>query len=360
MEFAVETSTIKGYDRFQGNFLKSRCLKIELKCRCLATLTIDSIDTAQRPLQYISMTSDIQMAVVESKIDCRTAGTMKSCRRPAPDPGVFAVGKTLMTRHNLKPTCLLGAVLLMQAGALMGLVNSASAQGPEVGPGMESPDDGRRSRSDRGSRGDRGDRGGRGRREDMGSGDQPAGNQPPGKPGAKPKVRVGRYGPKAALPPATLPAQYAARDANRDGQIGLYEWSKTDISTFNSLDANRDGFLVPAELVNPAKPGMTVAVASPSAPAVTGAATVAAPASSAPAKPLAPAGPPVDPKTAAAESAFDFLDKEDASGKKDGLLSAEEWERSRNARKLFTDAKVEVQIPLSKAKFVENYVKLSK
>lgn len=285
---------------------------------------------------------------------------MVLCSWQSPDPCGSAVGKTLMNRHNLKSACIFGAVLLMQAAALMGLVNSASAQGPEAGSGMESADDGRRSRSDRGSRGDRGDRGGRGRREDMGSGNQPPGNQPAGKPGAKPKVRVGRVGPKAGLPPTTLPAQYVARDTNRDGQIGLYEWSKTDISMFNSLDANRDGFLVPAELVNPAKPGMTVAAASPVTPAVTGAVTVAAPAAGSPAKPPAPAGPPVDPKTAAAESAFDFLDKEDAGGKKDGLLSAEEWERSRNARKLFTDAKVEVQIPLSKAKFVENYVKLSK
>ena len=64
---------------------------------------------------------------------------------------------------------------------------------------------------------------------------------------------------------------------------------------------------------------------------------------------------PTAAKTAEAESAFEGLDSN-----KDGALSTEEWERSRNARKRFADAKVEIQMPLLKAKFVENYVKLSK
>lgn len=197
------------------------------------------------------------------------------------------------------------------------------------------------------------------------------GSSPPGKPGAKAKVRVGRVGPKAALAPATLPAQYAARDINQDGQIGLYEWSRTDLATFNRLDVNHDGFLIPSELASPTPTGSpagtpsganTSVATNPAATPATStiAATGGSPGTAPPSVtamtvPAASAGPAKDLKTVAAESAFDFLDQE-----KDGKLSEEEWQRSRNARKMFSDAKVEVQMPLSKEKFVEHYIKLSK
>ncbi len=267
-----------------------------------------------------------------------------------------------MIRHNLICFRILGFILMMQTAGLVFLPGTAVAQDEDPPAASDSPDNGGRSRGDRGDRGSRGgDRGSRGRRDESGAGNQPASTPQPGKPGTKPKVRVGRVGPKSPIPPATLPAQYVARDTNRDGQIGLYEWSKTDISTFNRLDTNRDGFLVPSELANPgsggAAPAVTSTTGTTSTPAATGAGSFTTTTVSAAAKPAAPAGPSADPKVAAAESAFDFLD---SSGTKDGLLSAEEWERSRGARKMFTDAKVEVQIPLTKAKFVENYVKLSK
>lgn len=237
-------------------------------------------------------------------------------------------------------------------------------------------------RDDRGDRSDRGDRGDRGRSERGGGtgrsdGDSNSGGDrrdfggrregsPPSTPGTpagktKSKVRVGRVGPKVNLPPAALPAQYSARDVNKDGQIGMYEWSKTDLSTFIRLDTNRDGFLVPAEL---AAPGSTAqpAVAGSSAvivPRSSGGFTPPAamngrPMTSVPTAAAAVNAPPADLKTVAAESAFDYLDKD-----KDGALSQEELERSRNARKLFTDAKLEIQYPFPKQKFVENYVKLS-
>ena len=259
------------------------------------------------------------------------------------------------------------------------------------GPPSDSPQGEGRSRGDRGGRGERSRGGGRGGdvgRSDgsgnAGSGDErrgsrmgrrgetapgsngaSPGSQPPGKPGTKPKVRVGRVGPKPALPPATLPAQYASRDINQDGQIGLYEWSRTDFSTFQRLDTNRDGFLTPAELVNPAPAGSATAtattvstgtgyIATPATRAVAATSPVPKAAPGA-AQPTAASAPPGDLKTVAAESAFDFLDQE-----KDGKLSEEEWQRSRNARKMFADAKVEIQMPLTKAKFVEHYIKLSK
>lgn len=268
------------------------------------------------------------------------------------------VGRNPMLRHNLISCGMLGIILIVQVAGWTFLAGTVAAQDEDPPAASDSLDNGGRSRGDRG---DRGGRGGRGRRDEASSGNQQASTPQPGKPGTKPKVRVGRVGPKSALHPVTLPAQYVARDTNRDGQIGLYEWSKTDISTFNKLDTNRDGFLVPAELASPGSGGAPPAIASTSTatpvPSAAGTGSFATTAASAPVKPATASTPSADPKVAAAESAFDFLD---SSGTKDGLLSAEEWERSRGARKMFTDAKVEVQIPLSKAKFVENYVKLSK
>ena len=262
---------------------------------------------------------------------------------------------------------------LWVAGAASLILTGAEAQAQSdddyLPPAFESSDNegdrgGRGGRGVGGERGEsRGDRGfgGRGfgdrgfggrefggRRNGLDSGNPPGG-QAPGPAGAKPKVRVGRVGPKP--PPAPkLPADYVGRDTNRDGQIGLYEWSKNDLSTFSRLDTNRDGFLVPAELVNPGSGSRGSAVANVIVPTGKG---PAATFTSSSATVAAPGAPAADPKIADAGNAFDFLD-----ANKDGALSAEEWERSRNARKRFADAKFEVQIPLTKAKFVENYVKL--
>ncbi|MES2792366.1 MAG: hypothetical protein V4719_22300 [Planctomycetota bacterium] len=241
-------------------------------------------------------------------------------------------------------------------------------------PGSMSPssDGGGRSRGDRGDRGssDRGSRGGGPGGGDMGSsrgsrggrGESSSGTSTPGKPGTPSKVRVGRVGPKLAQASVTLPSQYSGRDINRDGQIGLYEWSRTDLSTFRRLDTNGDGFLTAAELASPGSGTTLSSTSSGGATTFTSSAAVSTntPGASVAAKPATPSGPPADPKVAGAEMAFDYLDKEDASGKKDGVLSAEEFARSRNASKMFADAKIEIQYPLTKQKFVENYVKLSK
>lgn len=185
--------------------------------------------------------------------------------------------------------------------------------------------------------------GSRGRRSDG----APAG--PGGKTDPKSKVRVGRVGPKANLPPTTLPAQYVARDTNQDGQIGMYEWSKTDLSTFRRLDIDGDGFITPEELASPGSGtgGGSTTVASTSGSGTSRTGSVAKPA-------VAPSGPPADLKTVAAQGAFDFLDND-----KNGQLTEEEWGRGRYAKKLFTEANVVVTFPLAKEKFVETYVKLA-
>ncbi len=57
----------------------------------------------------------------------------------------------------------------------------------------------------------------------------------------------GRKGAKPRMVP-TLPQEYAALDKNGDGQIGMYEWSRTKYAEFVKLDKNGDGFLTPQEL----------------------------------------------------------------------------------------------------------------
>src|SRR3979411_2116467 len=60
------------------------------------------------------------------------------------------------------------------------------------------------------------------------------------KPTPKPRIRWAK-----AL---KLPDQYRSRDVDKDGQIGMYEWPRSDFATFRKLDLNHDGFLTPQEL----------------------------------------------------------------------------------------------------------------
>lgn len=277
--------------------------------------------------------------------------------------------KDYLARHDVdvdRPVPL-GVVADHQAGMFQemreqgGFGGGPGGFGGPPGGGAPSEDKGRGSfggqdQSDR-NRGGRSDGQSNSKEDRRGSrrgdrGTPGASNQPAGK-DAKSKVRVGRVGPKVTLPPATLPSQYSARDINQDGQIGMYEWSRSDLSTFRKLDINDDGFLTPAELAAPpsSTAGGSTTVASTTVPARSYGSSPA----SAPAKPAsAPSEPPADLKTVAAQGAFEGLDTD-----KNSQLSEEEWNRSRYARKLFTDAKVEITFPLAKAKFVESYVKLA-
>jgi hypothetical protein len=58
-------------------------------------------------------------------------------------------------------------------------------------------------------------------------------------------ARPSRVRPKFTM---KLPDKYRSKDTDKDNQIGMYEWSKSDWATFRKLDLNSDGFLTPLEL----------------------------------------------------------------------------------------------------------------
>jgi hypothetical protein len=154
-----------------------------------------------------------------------------------------------------------------------------------------------------------------------------------------------------------LPEQYASRDTNKDGQLGLYEWPKTDLGTFKRLDLNGDGFVTPQELDRNNRRGTTAGSAAAGSSS-TGGGTATAPDSAvAVAKPgPAEANPRPDTKPAErpaanpAETAFTLLDRD-----KDGAISEEEWQRSLTTKSRFERAGLTVSFPLSKSDFVRQY-----
>lgn len=181
-----------------------------------------------------------------------------------------------------------------------------------------------------------------------------------------------------------LPAEYLDKDKNKDGQIGLYEWPRSEIAAFRKLDLNGDGFLTPFEVLKstgklPSK-ATVVASATPvpggSAPA--GTVRVGAPPAgpdisgsrngggngggmggnrgSRGGGPGSPSGDttPKDPATQRAESAFGLMDRD-----RNDKIDQEEWTRSRSVRPAFEKANVAVTPPISKSDFVELFKKVN-
>jgi len=179
-----------------------------------------------------------------------------------------------------------------------------------------------------------------------------------------------------------LQPAYADVDANKDGQIGLYEWKKArrPLAQFTQLDANKDGFLTPRELERAASlpmiastPGAPPAGSPvlgspvpgsqpmPGSPAPTGTPASSATVAATP-KPAAPAFVSTlseEDRTKAdeaqAKSVFSILDKN-----KDGKISAEEIASSTRLGPLFQQAGVSFTEPMPADQFVSNYVRIQK
>jgi hypothetical protein len=243
----------------------------------------------------------------------------------------------------------------------------------------------RRGRSGPGGR-DNGSREGGGSRRNRGGesrGGDPRGADPRSAPpetpaktdasGAQVRRVAGRVSNIKTAAALALPSQYVAKDTNKDGQIGMYEWSKTDLSTFRKLDLNGDGFLIPSEFASPgtrSTPPATTAAATPVA--ATAAASpansenaedsTAEPTDGSTAVTTSPAvavvtssAPPADPVLAEVEKNFVKWDKNE-----NGQIEQDEFDGVMRLERVFEKANMKFQGPMPKDKFLETYLQALK
>lgn len=122
-----------------------------------------------------------------------------------------------------------------------------------------------------------------------------------------------------------LPAEYQTRDKNGDGQIGFYEWDRSQRAEFLKLDKNGDGFLTPAELLGKSFAGATNSRGGGSSAT----------------------------QDAVDKEARDTFSRMDAD--RDGGIGEEEWGRSQRVRPMFEQAGVNVSLPMDEQSFLSNY-----
>lgn len=161
-----------------------------------------------------------------------------------------------------------------------------------------------------------------------------------------------------------LPSSFTDGDLDQDGQIGLYEWKqwKRDaLSEFNAYDHNRDGFLTPKELQRgPADVEqiqvMTLA-ATQQRPTTTTSSDSAAATPQANTQPVSTPVPDVDMESVEARrgaNTFRLLDQN-----RNGMIDAEEWERSSKLKPLFIQAGIDINQPLERESFIAYFVQVN-
>lgn len=174
----------------------------------------------------------------------------------------------------------------------------------------------------------------------------------------------------ASKPPRTrqkvtlkLPEEYRSKDKDKDGQIGMYEWPRTDYATFRRLDLNGDGFITPLELSRAGRSKRSAAteVSSVSSTGSGGSGSSSRSTESgsttATALPAAAADTPADGTSDApivsrseAERQFEVVDKD-----KDGKVTEAELQKSIVARLKFTKAGIVLSFPVSRDEFLRVY-----
>ncbi|HUG90066.1 MAG TPA: hypothetical protein VML55_04480, partial [Planctomycetaceae bacterium] len=194
--------------------------------------------------------------------------------------------------------------------------------------------------------GDR-DRGGRGERDRDGDRSSSRSSTPGTRPGPRLRERV----------TLELAEKYTEGDLDGDGQIALHEWiqwkSRSAIGEFLALDLNQDGLLTPYELHVAEKNGGgngAAATAGTSGGTRTSGTTIAGRTVPGGAAPAGGSRARLDEATEQiAREAFKNLAGED------GVISEEEWQRSRAARSRFEQAGVELKTPASLDTFLSLY-----
>jgi hypothetical protein len=153
-----------------------------------------------------------------------------------------------------------------------------------------------------------------------------------------------------------LPDEYRSKDTDKDNQIGMYEWPKSDWANFRKLDLNGDGFLTPKELTRKGKSkrsGPVVVAAAPTKSAdsespKTGDSAASSGASEA-------AGPATTLNASDAENvAANFFNSTDKDG--NGKVTEEEVQKSILVRLRFAKLSPSPSYPLGREEFVRLYI----
>jgi hypothetical protein len=144
-----------------------------------------------------------------------------------------------------------------------------------------------------------------------------------------------------------LPDEYRSKDADKDGQIGMYEWSRTDYATFRKLDLNGDGFLTPLELSRPGRSrrSTSAVVTRSSEQTSTFAAALPTVESSTAGAPAAPTAGKSE-----AERQFELIDRD-----QNEKITEEEFQKSTLTRIKFKNAGIPLSFPVQRDEFLRLY-----